>query len=72
MTTEQRSLLTDDMLAAELAAARREVDRLLRDLREFTVLAHTKPWIALDDLLGDLRAAAITVATLEGLVSLRL
>lgn len=71
MTTDPPSLLTDDDLAAELAAARRAVTRLLEAVRGFSTLSHAQPWLHLDDLLSDLRAAAITVATLEQLQGIR-
>nr|CRY96675.1 hypothetical protein [uncultured prokaryote] len=67
MTIQQPSLLTSDDLAAELASARRQVTSLLQLVLDFTVLAHAQPWRYLDDLLADLRAASITVATLEQL-----
>lgn len=67
MTTTQRSLLTDDDLARELSAARHAVTHLLDEVREFTVIAHAHPWRYLDDVLRDLRAASVTVATLEQL-----
>lgn len=67
MTTKQPSFISDEDLARELAGARREVDRLVAAVRDFSVIHHATPWLALDDVLSDLRAAAITVATLEGL-----
>lgn len=63
----QTSLLNDDDLARELRLARLEVDRLLAAIKDFAVLAHETPWVYLEDLLRDLRAEAITVATLEHL-----
>lgn len=59
------SLLTDEDLTRELSTARGEVDRLLDAVRNFSVIRHDAPWWYLDDLLRDLRAASITVATLE-------
>lgn len=67
MTADHPTLLTEDDLRRELAAARSSVDALLNEVREFTVLAHTHPWRFLDDVLRDLRAASVTVATLEQL-----
>lgn len=67
MTIDQPSFFSDRDLAAELAVARHTVDRLLADVSAFAVIAHASPWRALDDLLGELRAAATTVAVLEGL-----
>lgn len=69
MLYTQSSLLTDDDLASELATARRETDRLLTAVREFVTFAQDNPWVVLDDLLADLRASCITVATLERLVA---
>jgi len=63
----QPTLLTDDDLSRELAGARRSVTSLLNEVREFSVLAHAHPWRYLDDVLRDLRAASVTVATLEQL-----
>lgn len=63
----QATLLAQSDLDRELAASRLRVDDLLEQVRSFTVLAHDAPWIHLDDLLADLRAAATTVAALEGL-----
>lgn len=71
MTIAQRSFLTDHDLVQELAAARRRVSTLLHDIDTFAVIAHEHPWIHLDDLLRDLRAAAVTVATLERLQGVR-
>lgn len=71
MTTEHPSFLSDDDLAAELATARRTVNYALEEIRAFTVIASNAPWRTLDDLLAELRAAAITVAVLEGMVSRR-
>lgn len=67
MTTTQASLLTHADLVRELSTARIEVDRLLAAVRDFTVLAHDAPWIHLDDLLRELRAASVTVSVLERL-----
>lgn len=67
VTTEQPSLLTEADLVRELRQARLAVDRLLYAIKDFTVLAHETPWVHLDDLLGDLRAASVTVAVLEKL-----
>lgn len=67
MTTTQPSLLTEDDLRQELAAARRSVSLLLHQIDTFAVIEHASPWLHLDDLLSDLRAAAVTVATLERL-----
>lgn len=64
---EQSSLLSDADLTRELAAARRQVSRLLHEIDTFAVVAHAQPWLHLDDLLRELRAAAVTVATLERL-----
>lgn len=61
------TLLTDEDLVGELATARREVDRLVGDVRSFSVVHHEQPWVHLDDLLADLRAAAVTVSVLEQL-----
>lgn len=63
----QTSLITDEDLARELSTARIEADRLLTAVRDFSVIHHRSPWVALDDLLAELRAAAITVVALEGL-----
>lgn len=67
VTIGQTSILTDDDLARELRQSRLLVDHLLSQIKGFTVLAHQQPWVHLDDLLGELRAASITVAVLEGL-----
>lgn len=67
MTADHPSLLTEDDLRRELAAARSSVTSLLDEVRDFTVLAHHHPWRYLDDVLRDLRAASVTVATLEQL-----
>lgn len=67
MTTEQPSLISDEDLRRELSTARGEVDRLLAAVRDFSVVHHAAPWLHLDDTLADLRAASITVATLERL-----
>lgn len=67
MTADHPTLLTDEDLRRELHAARQAVDRLLTDVREFVTFAHEHPWRYLDDVLADLRAASITVATLEQL-----
>lgn len=61
------TLLTDEDLERELSTARRETDRLLADVRSFSVIHHEQPWVHLDDLLADLRAAAVTVSVLEQL-----
>lgn len=71
MTTTQPSLLTEEDLAAELAAARLLVTSLLGQIQDFTVLAHDRPWLYLDDTLRELRAASVTVATLEQLQGVR-
>lgn len=71
MTTTQSSLLTDEDLAAELHAARLSVIALLGQVQDFTVLAHERPWLYLDDTLRELRAASVTVATLEQLQGVR-
>lgn len=62
------SFLSDEDLIRELSTARGEVDRLLADVRDFHVIQHDAPWVVLDDLLGDLRAAAVTVSVLDRLV----
>lgn len=67
-STHQTSLLSEQDIFGELATARERVDELLIDVRSFTVLAHSRPWVALDDLLAELRAAATTVAVLERLM----
>lgn len=67
MTTDYPSLIGDETLRRELATARGEVDRLLTAVRDFAVFAQHNPWQHLDDVLGDLRAASITVAVLEQL-----
>lgn len=69
MTTEQLSIVDDADFRRELASARRRLDELLSELRDFSTLFHTRPWVALDDLLAEIRAAATTVAVLEGLDS---
>lgn len=65
MSYSQPSLLGDDFLRDELRQARAAVDHHLQAIREFTVIAHDRPWLHLDDLLGELRAAAVTVQVLE-------
>lgn len=67
----QPSFLTEDDLERELATARRETDRLLTAVRDFHVVLHSSPWMALDDLLADLRASAITVSTIDGILARR-
>lgn len=67
MTTNNPSFLTEQDLAQELATARRQVTSLLAEIADFTVIAHHHPWRYLDDVLRDLRAASVTVATLEQL-----
>lgn len=69
MLYTQPSLLTHTDLERELSTARRETDRLLTAVREFVTFAQDNPWVVLDDLLADLRASCITVATLERLVA---
>lgn len=69
VTADVLDLFGRTQLENELAVARREVARLLDQVRDFTTLAHDAPWVHLDDLLGDLRAAATTVAVLEGVVA---
>lgn len=69
---EHPSLISDEDLASELSTARIEVDRLLSAVRDFSVIAHDAPWLHLDDILRDLRAASITVATLEQLQAVAL
>lgn len=66
-TTEHPSILSDDDLRRELAAARYSVTALLNEVRDFAAIAHEHPWIYLDDLLRELRAAAVTVHVLERL-----
>lgn len=67
MTTNQPSFLTDDDVARELATARRRVAELLAEVQEFSTLFHTRPWIALDELMAELRAAVTTLQVLERL-----
>ena len=71
VTIETPSFLSEDDLAHELAMARLRTAGLLDSIREFAVLAHAEPWVYLDDLLRDLRASAVTVATLEQLQGAR-
>lgn len=61
------SLITSEDFAREVSTARREVDRLLAAVRDFSVIAHDAPWLHLEDLLRDLRMAVTTVSALEGL-----
>lgn len=72
MTTEQPSLLSDDDLARELAAARRHTAELVDDVLQFSTLFSERPWVALDDLLAELRASVTTVAVLEQLQGRRI
>lgn len=65
------TLLTDDDLAGELAGSRRNVSRLLHAIDTFATIEHDQPWLYLDDLLRELRLAAVTVATLERLQAAR-
>lgn len=65
MTQTQTSLLTDADIARELAGARLKVNELIEQIRSFTTFAHDKPWVHLDDLLADLRAAVTVVTALE-------
>lgn len=67
VTTEQPTFLSEADLVHELRVSRLAVDRLLYAIKDFTVLAHEQPWVHLDDLMRELRAAATTVATLEGI-----
>lgn len=71
MLYTQPPLITDDDLSRELATARRRVTSLLQEVGDFTVIAHHRPWVYLDDVLSELRAAATTVATLEQLQAVR-
>lgn len=67
VTQIQPSLISDEDVARELAVARTAVSDLLAAIRGFSTLAQHSPWVALDDLLADLRAAVTTVAALEQL-----
>lgn len=69
MTVHQQTIVSDDDLANELAAARRSLTTLLDDVLQFSTLFYERPWVALDDLLAEVRAAATTVAALERLVA---
>lgn len=71
MTTNHPTFLTEDHLVDELAAARRGLSDLLDQVREFSTIVTNTPWVYLDDLLSDLRAAATTVAVLEQVTASR-
>lgn len=71
MSYIQPSLLPDSLVDRELADARRLVDHQLSLIRSFSVVHQDEPWRHLDDLLAELRAAAVTVAVLEDLVAKR-
>lgn len=64
----QQTLFSYEDLERELSTARTEMDRALTAVREFSTLADLQPWSDLEHRLDDLRAAAITVATLEQMV----
>lgn len=61
----QPPLFPREDLERELSTARIEVDRAVAAVREFSTLFDPEPWADLEHRLADLRAAAITVATLE-------
>lgn len=65
MFYDQPSLLTQEHITNELAAARRHVDESLHAISTFSTLFSPEPWRHLDDLLAELRAAVTTVAVLE-------
>lgn len=71
MTTDQPSFLDDDDVVRELAAARRRTAALLEDVLTFSTIFSDRPWVALEDLLDELRASVTTVATLEQIVGRR-
>lgn len=61
--------MTSEDVERELEQARRHVDDLLDAIRRFPERQAAEPWLYLEELLRDLRAAVVTTRALEDLVA---